>query len=80
MSRSWTFSRAYRTALAISKICAGGIQRAVWPLTDLATGNLAKFAHLDSLAKIGVGECLHNLIFGVLTVLFYLLLIALPID
>jgi hypothetical protein len=55
------------------------LERIGWPYTNLAAGDLADVAHLDRFAKIGVGEGCHRLVFGVLAVLFDLLLIALPI-
>ena len=46
----------------------------------MTAGDLTNAAHLDSLAKIGVGKGCLGLVFGVLAVLFDLLLIALPIG
>ena len=49
-------------------------------MTNLAAGDLANVAHLNCLAKIGVRERYFGLVFGVLTILFNLLLIALPVG
>lgn len=49
-------------------------------MTNLTTGDLTDVAHLNCLAKIGVWEGCSGLVLSVLTVLFDLLLIALPVG
>lgn len=79
MSRPWTTSRTSWAASAITEIRACGFDGIGRPLANLAAGDLANVAHLDSFAKIGVGEGCHRLVFCVLTILLDLLLIALPV-